>query len=302
MSQNQKTPPRFTNPLFTIEEPRGDSIQAVGVQGVVAVSVDCKGNPATFSAFAKVLVDDGTAPGNLDPNAWDVFPLSRVGQTTEFSHPAVFVAAAARAANGLANRVFVKGSDGTNTFTESQPFKARVESANFANLTVEASRSIWFAWAPRNYLGPASNGAEVFEVREQGDAFRPFPLIVPQDANNVVVTAAGTWAHIAGNTSGPEGRTGAANVVGLLAAQYRNVTYISDGIESTNLPLNQLVGLWQPLAIGGATKEFGIGVGGTSIAIPTDGAKRKRLFLAFHDGQEWGDNVGSVQVSVTWDV
>ena len=120
------------------------------------------------------------------------------------------------------------------------------------------------------------------------------------------ITAAGEWNHSvdASKASGPEGR-------GFQQATYSQYEYF--GIGGLDADLNMLVGVFTN-AIGPAptrapaglslgddmttplvNQAFAIGASLSNVVIP---AGATRLYLGMHDGFEWTNNSGSVEVTV----
>jgi hypothetical protein len=121
------------------------------------------------------------------------------------------------------------------------------------------------------------------------------------------ITAAGAWQHFVENppTGGPGGYTD---------YDLTHQAYIDLGISTVlNVHLDTLLGVFltnaapvpltapQPLALGDDMTQpllqqtFVIGTGLQNIVIPTGAT---RLFFGLHNGYEWSNNVGAVEVTV----
>jgi hypothetical protein len=121
----------------------------------------------------------------------------------------------------------------------------------------------------------------------------------------ISISASGYWSHTPTPDSGPEGK-------GLFEGTLAQ--YGIFGISLLNADLNMLVGVFlsedapDPLLTPDAltlgiddmtspllNQAFAIGAGPVDIYVPTDAA---RLYLGLHNGYEWTNNSGSVDVEI----
>jgi len=125
------------------------------------------------------------------------------------------------------------------------------------------------------------------------------PVVVPIEIGQtqaVIAASGGPWQHGTDDSrqSGPEGIDDERN---LEDDRYQNAEYRSAFISKKSAKLNSLMAMFGDASApptAPVDQEI-VGAGGT-FAIP-EGAKS--LFLGFHDGHEWCNNSGSVNVVVT---
>jgi hypothetical protein len=176
------------------------------------------------------------------------------------------------------------------------PFCGRLSSAT-VNVPVSAMHCIWLSWADAQYpAGPFGEGAN-----GTWNNYRPQGLVAPSNAVRVAISANGadTWTHDLDHGA-PFTNADGYGMCDLMKPQYKNTPeYHSANINQLNAPLNKLVGIWEtnngpPPA---ARDQIEIGM---AYAENLTAGQKTRLFLAMHDGQEWSDNSGSVNVTVVW--
>ncbi len=158
-----------------------------------------------------------------------------------------------------------------------------------ATYTVSAKCCLWFTWSDLN--SPPVCGDEI--------ALHKPVKIDPQGALQVTVEVEGRdglWAHHPGNTSGPEGN---GDYRGLQRQEYKTESLKSDKIEELTTQLNTLVGF-----VGGdnppaadrpdVTQEI---VGYYHIFSLNE--DNPYIYLGFHDGWQWNNNVDVRPMVVT---
>ena len=294
----------------------GDSV-AVPLTGAVPVTGTF--NSATCTAvFVKIYPSTATIPTSPPPNDNTVIRFDKTGGATSFSGNVPAAAAGMGIASAVDNQLVawsqLTDSQGAKTFGSSETIKIKIYlQSTQGNVLVGAKACIWFAWTLEDLLsaGPSNLSGEA------GDAYRPVPLIRPSDATSLTLTAVtdppgSTWAHTDDGTdaSGPEG---ISKAVKLENPAYQDPTLLSDHIiemqaDGSPVPpassapvvvrLNRLIGLW---GTDHATPAVVIDIGPSRAFQAGDmigGATR--LFLAFHDGHQWTNNVGQVKVTAIW--
>lgn len=152
--------------------------------------------------------------------------------------------------------------------------------------TVGAKYCLWFTWAPEGIDGPEG------EIVDSD--YRPLEINV-EGIQKVKITAVPTdeWSHHPGNTSNAGGID---DVRGLENAAYRSAQYNSENIEPLIARLNLLVGLLgseTPPTSSVSQIEIGL-----EKVISIDNIADTRLFLGFHDGRQWSNNGGHVNVTI----
>ncbi len=176
-----------------------------------------------------------------------------------------------------------------------------------SQFTIEAQRSLYFAWAPdpsinQQLQGPAVPGRQFPSARENGHDCRPLELHIPASATSVQLQVLrGAWWNSTGSgqTCDADGRAGTSATT---RAEYRQDEYRSSHIPSLTTNLNKLVGLWGPMnPPSGAINSswlLEIGMSNPTLTVPTS-PRPESLFLGMHDGFEWNNNPGDMVVQVT---
>lgn len=166
-------------------------------------------------------------------------------------------------------------------------------------VSVNARQSIWFAYAHPNY--------PIRTWREIGDAYRPLAIPIPSDATQVAFAANPNqiWGHMHGDYSQADGRGGDMPLDPRYAANYKEADMM--GLNSWNITgisakLNIFVIMFGGEASLTGTNyntENAVGLDTTPIDIPSSPAPTM-LYLAIHDGHEWTNNGGEIDVGITW--
>lgn len=151
---------------------------------------------------------------------------------------------------------------------------------------VKATYCLWFAWAPGGLIGP--------EGETTGSTYDPLAIDIT-NAVTVEITASpsDTWSHHPGNTSNA---AGLGTSIGLENPAYRSTNYNSERIVPRTTNLNKLVamqGFDEPPTAEVLQEEIGL----SRVLNITNG--HTRLFLGFHDGREWTNNNGEVNIAIT---
>ncbi len=189
--------------------------------------------------------------------------------------------------------VFNPVLEGTPPETKQQAVGTTAQS-----VTVPAKACLWFSWASDKQLGTADAPQGPFD--EFAPDYRPVEINVPAGAAMLTVTANGTWSHKDAR-SGPDG---IREAMSLKTPDYKSAGFRGTAaIRDVKAPLNALVGMWQigntvpseassvvPFVIGSEIKD---------VKVP---AGAQKLFLGFHDGQEWSDNTGQVEATLRWEI
>ncbi len=181
-----------------------------------------------------------------------------------------------------------------------------VDSLLVSGIKVKGKSCLAFAYAPTGYKGPASVGPNgVSDEAATGPEYRPIEVDIPVGATEVVVkSTGGEWRHGPNNAQAADanGLTGQAKHS--LDGAYIDAVYNSENIENQSLYLDRLVGLFGDdsgfILTGGKAIIQDIGkneTGANKITIP-NGATI--LFLGMHDGYEWSNNSGEVDVEATF--
>lgn len=165
-------------------------------------------------------------------------------------------------------------------------------------VTVPAQACLWFAWATDKELGTADAPQGPFD--EFAPDYRPVAIDVPAGATKLTVSAVGIWSH-KDPRSGPDG---IREAMSLKTPDYKSKSFRGTGaIRDVKAPLNTLVGMWQ---IGNVVPSeansvvpFVIGSEMKDVKVPV---RAQKLYLGFHDGQEWSDNSGHVKATIRWEI
>jgi len=176
--------------------------------------------------------------------------------------------------------------------------KKRPNEGTAQTVKVPAQACLWFAWATDNELGTRDAPQGPFD--EFAPDYRPVAVDVPAGAARLHVTADGTWSHKE-SKSGPDG---IREAMPLKTPDYKGKLFRgTEAIRDVKAPLNTLVGMWQ---IGNGVPSqansvvpFVIGSEMKDVEVPTGAQK---LYLGFHDGQEWSDNTGHVKAAIRWEI
>jgi len=184
-----------------------------------------------------------------------------------------------------------------------------VESARadvIQNITVLGKANVAFAGQTSPIVPPFGwSSSDYYGDLEDPDTIPPFVDIFSQTLS---ISASGEWGHGPGLVSGPAGR-GVKDAGTLLQYEAFGISIID------NVDLNTLVGVFTndagPVAgmaperlTGGVSdmtmpllnQTFAIGAGLSDVEVPSGATK---LYFGLHNGYEWTNNVGSVDVTVT---
>jgi len=168
-----------------------------------------------------------------------------------------------------------------------------------STVSVDARQSLWFAYAHPAY--PVRRWLEI------GDTYRPLAIPVPALATKVAlsVNVSELWGHVNGDFSQASGQGSDVPLDPRYQDNYREMNL--QGLNSWNITgistkLNMFVIMFGGDASLTGTNyntEIAVGLSTTSIDIPTSPVPTK-LYLAMHDGYEWTNNNGIVDVGITW--
>jgi len=193
-------------------------------------------------------------------------------------------------------RVFFREYDttGTNVGDKSNGFIAL---PNPLTVKVEATSCLWLTYDTSNTPMPYGE--------KNMAPYTPFAMLVPTpatEATQVALHATGLWRHnpSVARESGPGGLTGQISGV---RADYKTAAHFSDKINDLNLALNRLVALWDYGDASLVTTELDVGTDATLMiqnSSPPALVRPVRLRLGMHDGYEWSNNSGLVEVTITW--
>lgn len=277
--------PRKTSTDIEIKRPTQGTPVTVNPDGKILVEVE-----RLTEDIDKVLVairDAGAAEPNDPPD--DAVELTLAAQTFSGN---VYAGAVPMADPGMDNK-FLKAwpYDGEVIGDPAlEDFKATAAATVTAK--VDARNCIWLTWAPKDYSVPTYG--------ESGCDYRPRTLVVPSDATQAVVTvtSSGKWNHHPPTDAGT-GPNGKDDQRPLEKPElYKTAELKSWSIDgSTALNLNLLVGIWD---WGSDTATTEIPIGQSATIDWGGGARPEKLQLAFHDGYEWSNNSGTMDVQVVW--
>lgn len=190
-------------------------------------------------------------------------------------------------------------------------FTARATSHD---LTISAKHCIWFAFAndPPAGSGPPLVGPGMAGDNEENipATHKPQFVVWPENAASVrietPVGGGGAWSHYEPDQGNPTGNVdctadGRAGVpVTLQNPGYRHGMY---GSEMIPVPLaievGSLIGLWVDVDDVPLGRPFKIGSDLTIMRNAVPNGARK-LYLAFHDGKRWHNNLGDLISTHTW--
>jgi len=154
-------------------------------------------------------------------------------------------------------------------------------------VTVEAVECMYFRWAPAGYQGPYG---------ESGDSQRPTQVPKPSGAvSAIIIPDNRTWCHgpFAEECSDADGKVGDVRTVN---HQYQSPIYNSQNIKTATAPMNTLMGMWSTGNPADWHTLYPIGSGEAAL-VPTGAVE---LVLAFHDENDWDNNLGAQTVSIWW--
>ena len=154
--------------------------------------------------------------------------------------------------------------------------------------TVHGKYCLWFAWAPEGVPGPEGETVDADYLPLEVD-------VAGIQAVRVTAVPTDEWWHHPGNKSNAGGLSTTRD---LQNDDYRSDTYRSKKIDTLKAKLNLLVGMLGPDPDTPPTSpvsQIEIGLGED---ITIDNIADTRLYLGFHDGHEWSNNGGSVNVSI----
>ena len=178
------------------------------------------------------------------------------------------------------------------------------------NVTVDGTATVAFAGqsSPIAAIAPFVS-SNYFGDLEDADTIPPFVSVL---GTMLSVSATGTWGH-GPVTSGPGGR-GVADAGTLIQYEVFGISLID---PTDNVDLNTLLGAFTddtgptagsaPTRLGASdvmttpelNQSFVIGASLSGIMVPTGAT---RLYFGLHDGFEWTNNNGSVDVTITTQV
>lgn len=288
-SKRRLIPQLSSPPLFNVAATTVSSTGTIQVSGLTNFS---GAGEIAIRVYRDITIDPTTGP-DLSDSLLKVVAVSN-GAFSETATNALGTIDSQVNALNCDNKVVVwERAQGQQHWSDSTQRKFRGVIAPTANVQVDARHCIWFCWADVGY----PNGP----FQESGDVYRPHGLVVPRDAAQVLVQAnsADRWTHDADN-GGPITDANGANPLGLLMDVYKTTPqYHASNIDKLTAPLNKLVGIWET-GFGPPTSAQPQIEIGLSYSENFTANLRTRLFLAMHDGQEWSDNQGTVNVTVTW--
>jgi hypothetical protein len=164
--------------------------------------------------------------------------------------------------------------------------------------TISAKHCLWFAWATGGFPGPKGE--------LEAESKPPFDTR-PLNATQVTITvldANQRWGHNAdpGRASGANGLDGSGGIPndsrGLEMQEYKSATFNSLFIDPINTHLNKMLFMLETDGVPTAQhpgEQLPVRSG-----IPIPAANATRIFIGMHDGHEWKNNDGVIQVTVEW--
>lgn len=256
---------------------------------------------STWSNNVKVQIfDQATIP----PGATHATATLVHVDNTQFSHNALEFAYDVVQAGDIS--VIVWQYDGA-TWHQATSEDISVSLSNSQKVT--AMSCPWFANAPNNYVGPQviKNNANQNWPPESGKVYRPVEFLVPSVAHPTATqihisntTVAQKWNnHSSGGVStGDYSADGTNGIIGVES------TYLIEfGFPSmTNAPSTKLGRLIAVIIYDDGTASDLINIGVSSVArniVDTD-RRADRIIVGFHDAYEWGNNLHSQTVQVTY--
>lgn len=198
------------------------------------------------------------------------------------------------------------------------------EHASFASVeltvAVSAKHSVYFAGQDPDFLSQLSdflsgNAADYpgldglvsppFLVDLKTPGTIPTPIDIRQFGGQIDIEAKGIWAH--GNpsrfSSGPEGRgeflpsslQHESLGVSILGADLNMLAGVFLGDTKPQIPAPPGLSLGNDMTRPEIGQSFAIGASLDNIIVPDNAT---RLFLGLHDGDEWNNNVGSIEATI----
>jgi hypothetical protein len=153
--------------------------------------------------------------------------------------------------------------------------------------TVYGTQTVYFAGKTFDELQAlADPGANYFGDLEGDVNTLPSAIDLSIFGSHLSIIAAGTWGHGPSSTSGPDGYS---------TPQESQPQYGIFGIPVITADLNALVGVFLGTGGSGLNEIFVIGAG-AEIEVPECATY---LYLGLHNGYEWTNNVGSVEVTIS---
>ena len=183
--------------------------------------------------------------------------------------------------------------------------------AQATTMTVSGKQTVYFAGHTLSELQAIATGSGHSLSEYWGDLYSdvsiPDAIDISGFGSLISISASGLWSHYTGGITGPDGY---ASLPELSQPQYGIF-----GISLLNASLSMLAGVFlsdspptpgsEPpglvLGIDDMTlpvlnQAFAIGAGPIEICAPTGASY---LYLGLHNGYEWSNNIGSVDVEVT---
>ncbi|MEM7495409.1 MAG: hypothetical protein AAF471_04570 [Myxococcota bacterium] len=158
---------------------------------------------------------------------------------------------------------------------------------------VSAKHCMWFAFANGNLQGP---------MGESGPAYKPNHVVVPAGSTVDVELEDFTqlWSHHPERESGAEGFDDTRD---LENPAYKNAAYNSQNIVGINTNLNRLVGMFakdvaDPHLHVTEIIDLNFAQATSTTQRLFSPGESSLFFLAFHDGEEWTNNEGFIDVIV----
>lgn len=303
-------PPPRTRSIRSINKPATDDVVLVagydaGAQtGTIVVECDVDELEVVHVvAWIKPIGMAYTVPDTINfanPIPDGGFELTQVASTSTYrkTDSPITGLAANPAPTANNRRTYVAGykANGDRVgATESAPFVAMPP---VVQAEVNAHRCLWLTYAEGLAIGAFG------ETTSPTDDYLPLALPLAPDVASVgIEVLSGLWRHDpdASTETGAEGRPGTEQPLDPAHQdKYRNATLLSDHIQSATLRLNRLVALWKYADHNENTNELDA-VTTTPFDVPT-APRPTHLCLGFHDGFEWSNNQGAVQVRISWQV
>ncbi|PHS05081.1 MAG: hypothetical protein COA78_15695 [Blastopirellula sp.] len=155
-------------------------------------------------------------------------------------------------------------------------------------ITLGAKSCLWFAWSPLGIAGPQGETVDGTYIPAEIDIEHAGVVTIEVEDDEEL------WSNRPENPVNADGRS---RVLSLQVPAYQSSTYNSENISAISTNLCALVAMLGPSSTPSSTQtQKHIGLGPVTLTV---GAGQTRLFLGFHDGQEWSNNTGSQTVKIT---
>lgn len=278
--------PRISSLEYPLASP---NVNLLAVDGATEV----RGTASAGITTVKVAIfpPGQAAPANPPTDAVTI-SLAGGGAAQPYRAPRVPGGRGSLAATGLSGNTLKAWFYTGNTLTDTDERQFIGQQPVSGEVVVSARACLWFTWADKS---TAITGTP---WEPDITPYRPLLMSTPNDATSIKVTrVSGTWAHDGpgGVHTDADGKT--ADPRPLERPDYKSANFNSLNINELTAPLNKLVALFgEDSPPANAVSQLPVG---NALAATSFGGM-SRVFLGFHDGYEWSNNVDEMVVLVEW--